>query len=221
MRTFGRPVLSEFNYDPHAQTGRVGSIWIKQTRREALNGSVAQEQDMLHKTAQERYDKLKKEFIQLMARFNRDDLDNFVQTANSLREWITHDSALNHEQKAALQRFVVDESLDWQICNQIANHQKHRRSKPRSKARRATASVPTVKSVDMKPGGTGFSVPPSMRVVGAGDEIMIEIEGNRESALAFVIRTFQHFYYIFEVAAIPPCGHVLPTVIELLAAESL
>jgi hypothetical protein len=171
---------------------------------------------MLHRTAQERYKKLKKVFTRLMARFNRDDLDDFVQTANSLREWIRRDDTLTQEQKAALERFVVDQSLDWQICNQIANHQKHRSSRPRSKARRPPASIPTVNAVQVKSGGTGFVVPPSMRVFGAGDEIVIEYDGNRESALAFVVRTFRHFHYIFEMAPVLPSERVIPTFTELL-----
>jgi hypothetical protein len=172
---------------------------------------------MLHRTAQERYEKLKKVFVRLMERFNRDDLDDFVQTANSLREWTRHDGALTEEQKAALERFVVDESIDWQICNQIANHQKHASSKPRSKARRAAVPIPIVKAVQVKPGGTGFAVPPSMRVFGAGDEIVIEYDGNRASALGFVVRTFRHFHYIFEMAPIPPSERVITKWTDLLS----
>src|ERR1700683_3181229 len=80
---------------------------------------------MLHKTAEERYEKLKKVYARLMRQFNRDDLDDFVLTANSLREWIRRDGTLTSDQKAALDRFVVDASLDWQICHQLANNQKH------------------------------------------------------------------------------------------------
>jgi hypothetical protein len=89
---------------------------------------------MLHKTAQEPYEKLNKVFVRLMERFNRDDLDDFIHTANSLREWIRQDGNLNQEQKAALERFVVNGSVDWQICNQLANFQKHVGAQPRSKA---------------------------------------------------------------------------------------
>jgi hypothetical protein len=171
---------------------------------------------MLHKTAQERYEKLKRVFTRLMERFSRDDLDDFVQTANSLREWIRRDGALTSEQKAALERFVVDESLDWQICHQVANHEKHGSARPRSKRRVAAASIPVVKNVHVRPGGIGFAVTPSMRVIGAGDEIVIEYDGRQESALAFVIRTFKHFHYIFEMAPIPPDQRVIPKFTELL-----
>jgi len=170
---------------------------------------------MLHTTAQERYEKLRKVFARLMERFNRDDLDDFIQTANSLREWVRRDDTLTQEQKAALERFVVDESIDWQICNQVANHQKHVRATPRSKGRRAAASIPTVKGVHVKPGGAGFVLPPSMRIIGAGDDIVIEYDGNRESALAFVIRTFRHFHYIFEVAPIPASQRPIASLTEL------
>ena len=73
-----------------------------------------------------------------------------------------------------------------------------------------------VKTVQVKPGGPGFAVPPSMRVVGAGEEIVIEYDGNRDSALAFAIRTFRHFHYIFEVAPIPLGERAAPNLAELL-----
>jgi hypothetical protein len=159
---------------------------------------------MLHKTAQERYEKLKKVFGRLMQNFTVDDLDDFVQTANSLPEWIRPDGTLTQEQKDALERFVVDRSVDWQICHQVANHQKHVHAKPRVRARLAATSIPVVKDVRVKPGrGPGYAVPPSMRIFGAGDEIEIELDGNRESALGFVVRTFNHFRYIFEIARLP------------------
>jgi len=157
---------------------------------------------MLHRTAQERYAKLKRIFTRLKRHFNRDDLDDFIQTANSLREWVRLDPSMTPEQKAHLEKFVVPESVDWQICNQIANQQKHMRpANPRTK-KNVQSSVPTVSVVDVKQGGTGFMVPPSMRIIGAGDEITIEWDGNRESALAVTIRIFRHFFYIFEVATI-------------------
>jgi hypothetical protein len=162
---------------------------------------------MLHKTALQRYDKLRMVFARLMERFNGDDLDDFILTAHSLRQWIERDDTLTVDQKSALKRFVVDESLDWQICRQIANHQKHGGS---------WDFMSIVKTVQVKPGGQGFAVPPSMRVVGAGEEIVIEYDGNRDSALAFAIRTFRHFHYIFEVAPIPPSERAAPDLAELL-----
>jgi len=164
---------------------------------------------MLHQTAQERYQKLTMVYLRLMQRFNRNDLDDFILTANSLPEWIRRDSTLSLEQKEALEKFVVPESLDWQICHQIANAQKHASGQRRSKGRPAPPVV--VKSVDCQPGGTGFAVPPSMRVVGAGDEIVIEYNDEREPALGFVVRTFHHFRYIFEIAPIPVGQRGSPT----------
>jgi hypothetical protein len=125
---------------------------------------------MLHKTAQERYEKLKAVFSRLMHYFNRDDLDDFILTANSLREWVRHDQTLLDEQKAALERLVVDESLDWQICNQIANFQKHVHRTPRYKRRGpAPRPIPLVTAVEVRPGSGGFAVTPTMQIVGAGE----------------------------------------------------
>ena len=129
-----------------------------------------------------------------------------------------HDDTLSLDQKAALDRFVVPESLDWQICHQIANHQKHRNYAPRFRHVDDPVSIPQVKTVHVMPGGRGFAVPPSMRVFGAGDEIVIEYDGNRESALAFVVRTFRHFHYIFEVAPTPISERVPFTMTRLLSA---
>ena len=38
---------------------------------------------------------------------------------------------------------------------------------------------------------------------GAGEDITVECGGSTESALAFAIRTFRHFHYIFEVIPLP------------------
>jgi hypothetical protein len=176
---------------------------------------------MIHTTAQERYEKLKNVFRRLMANFNRDDLDDYVQTANSLREWVRQDSSLMPEQREHLERFVENNSLDWQICNQLANAQKHVHARPRSKVR--PTQVPAVTAVKVTPGGAGLAIQvkpgqgvnlranvgggatvrPNMCVYGAGEEIVIECDGQSQSALAFVIRSYQHFRYIFEVAPIP------------------
>lgn len=116
---------------------------------------------MLHTTAQERYEKLKKVFARLMDSFNRNDLDDFIQTANSLPEWIRLDDSLSQEQKDALERFVVAPSLDWQICHQVANAQKHVKASTRG----LPTTAPVVKSVKHKPGGRGFTELPSMRIL--------------------------------------------------------
>jgi hypothetical protein len=168
---------------------------------------------MLHKTSRERYDKLKRLFHRLMNDFNRDDLDDFIATASSMPEWVRQDSTLIQEQKDALERFVVPESVDWQVCRQIANQQKH--AKP---SRRSGAAPPlVVNSVQINPGGTGFFHPSSRRVIGAGQEIFVECGGSPESALAFVIRTFKHFHYIFEIAPIPLAQRDLPKLLEIFA----
>lgn len=172
---------------------------------------------MLHTTANERYAKLKRVFARLMNRFALDDLDDFIQTANSLREWTERDSSLLPEQRDHLKRFTVPESIDWQICNQVANAQKHvGQSNPRSRKRQNGVSAPVVTVVEVKPGaGVGFIAPPSRRVIGAGDKVVLGLDGKQEDALGFVIRTFKHFHYIFELAPVPVGQRRIPTDGEL------
>lgn len=153
---------------------------------------------MLHTTAHERYQKLKKVFGRLMRNFTRDDLDDFISTANSLREWIQRDPALTREQRKAAESFAVPRGLDWQICHQIANHQKHAGSKAPQ-----NPNVPVVTAVYAAPSGKGFVLPDAKQVVGAGEDIIIECDGSPESALGFTIRAFRHFHYIFEVIPLP------------------
>jgi hypothetical protein len=158
---------------------------------------------MLHRTAQERYAKLRNVFKRLKVNFNRDDLDDFIQTANSLPEWIRQDSSLTAEQKAHLEAFVAPQSFDWQICNQLANQQKHAGHTHRRAKKAATQAGAMVRAVHIKAGGAGFMILSPMAIVGAGEDITIECGGHQESALAFAIRVFRHFHYIFEVAPIP------------------
>ena len=162
---------------------------------------------MLYKTAEERYQKLRAQFKRLMVHFDRDGLDNFIQTAHSLKDWIQQDSTLNQHQQDELRRFTIPNGIDWQFCAQIANFQKHARlSSPRHKS----LGVPTlmVKDIRIIPGsepGVFFPSQPQ-RTFGTGDAIVIDYEADgkqhSESAFGFVCRTFQFFYYIFELAPI-------------------
>jgi hypothetical protein len=174
---------------------------------------------MLYQTAQERFEKLKKVFARLMANFNRDDLDDYIQTANSLREWIRQDKTLTPEQTDHLERFVVPESMDWQICNQLANAQKHVKAQPRSKKRQRGPLIATVTVLSVEAGGTGFFVPEAGRVFGAGDEIVLDYDGRREDALAFVVRSFRHFHYIFELAPVPLGTRTISSLTDILCGR--
>ena len=130
---------------------------------------------MLHKNSRERYGKLKKEFRRLMQNFNVDDLDNFIATANSMPQWMRNDPTLIQEQRDALARLTVEESVDWQICNQIANRQKH------VKANNHGRPVPQVGEPEISPGGPGILLQSSARIIGAGAEIYVEYCGQRQS----------------------------------------
>jgi hypothetical protein len=166
---------------------------------------------MLHKTSRERYDKLKMVFRRLMQNFNADDLDDFIATANSMPEWMKHDPSLIQEQRDALARFTVDGSLDWQICHQIADRQKH------VKPARPGGPALRVNSVNINRSGRGILLQStrSARVIGAGENISVDYSGFQESALAFVIRTFKHFHYMYEMAPIPPAQRQIPTLADL------
>lgn len=153
---------------------------------------------MLHKSAQERYEKLKRVFRCLMKNFNRDDLDDFIMTANSLHEWIQKDTSTTREQRKAVEKFAMPAGVDWQICHQVANRQKHPLAKPP-----ANPNAPVVKAVRIESGAKGFALPTSMQIIGAGENITVEWEGGTESALGFSIRMFRHFHYIFEVIPLP------------------
>lgn len=167
---------------------------------------------MLHKTSRERYEKLKKLFRRLMLNFNVDDLEDFILTVNSMPVWMENDPSLIQEQRDALARFTVDGSLDWQVCNQIANRQKHVRPQ------RQGGPALRVNSVQVRHGGSGIlrQSAQSAQVIGAGDEICVDYAGAQESALATVIRTFKHFHYMFEMAPIPPAQRQIPKLSELV-----
>ncbi len=167
---------------------------------------------MLHKTSRERYDKLKRIFRRLMRNFNVDDLEDFILTANSMPVWMENDPSLIQEQRDAIARFRVDESIDWQICHQIANQQKHVRPQ------RPGGPSSQVNSVKINPGGRGVLLQStrSARVIGAGEEISVDYSGTHESALAIVIRTFKHFHYMFEMAPVQPAQRQIPTLADLV-----
>jgi hypothetical protein len=182
---------------------------------------------MLYKTSQERYEKLHAQFLRLMKHFDKEVLDDFIQTANSLRDWILRDTTLSQYQKDEITRFAVPNGIDWQICNQLANSQKHGgQASHRGKAKNAPTLL--VKDALITKGGSSGFVFPQMktRTFGAGDEIMSEYEcdGKRgtESALAVVFRTFQFFYYIFElahIASIPDRLKARKAWLEILTRE--
>jgi hypothetical protein len=156
--------------------------------------------------------KAEDQFRRLMRNFNHDDLDDFIATANSMPEWMKHDPSLTQEQRDAIVRFTVEGSIDWQICHQIANRQKH------GIPQRPGGLALQVKSVNINPGGCGFLLQSTLSapVIGSGEDISVDYSGFQESALAFVIRTFKHFHYMFEMATIPPAQRQIPKLADLV-----
>jgi hypothetical protein len=53
-------------------------------------------------------------------------------------------------------------------------------------------------------------------MIGAGADISVDYSGFKESALAFVIRTFRHFHYMYEMARVPPSQRQIPTLADLV-----
>src|SRR5216684_5078730 len=105
---------------------------------------------MLHITAEERYQKLKKVYHRLLfENFNRDDLDDFFQVANALPICIELDPVTSPAQKEHAKS--LRPGMDWIICKQIANQQKHFKPDIRSGPKQAL-----VKSVQRKFRATGF-----------------------------------------------------------------
>ena len=117
---------------------------------------------MLHKNSRERYEKQKRVFRRLMRNFNVDDLDDFIATANSMPQWMKNDPSLVQEQRDAIAWFTVDGSIDWQICNQVANRQKH------VKAQRAGRPALGVNSVQVNPGARGILLQSPQSTPGTG-----------------------------------------------------
>lgn len=164
---------------------------------------------MLHKNSRERFDKLQNVFRRLMRNFNLDDLDDFIATVNTMPTWMKHDVSLVQEQRDAIAGFTVPESVDWQICTQIANRQKH--VLPQTRHGHPALQVNSVRATS---GAPGVLLPP--RTIGAGQEIFVDYGGTKESALALVIRTFRHFHYMFEMAVVPPAQRQIPSLSDLV-----
>ena len=114
---------------------------------------------------------------------------------------------MSQEQKDAVERFTVRNGVDWQICHETANRQKHFR----------VTRGATVASAQVKSGGAGFILPETMEVLAAGEDIVFECDWGNESASAFVIRTFKTFHYIFEMAPVPATQRKIPSFADLLA----
>jgi hypothetical protein len=78
---------------------------------------------MLHKTAAEHYEKLKRLTERLEAEVHKDVLDDFFKTAYHLAEWTKKDPTTTDEQKAQVVQLWND--ADFQTCRDICNKQKH------------------------------------------------------------------------------------------------
>ena len=78
---------------------------------------------MLHKTAMEHHEKLKRVTDRINTAVHKDDLDDFFKTAYHLIEITKRDPATSATQKSAAKALRND--VDLQICRDICNGQKH------------------------------------------------------------------------------------------------
>jgi hypothetical protein len=78
---------------------------------------------MLHKTAEEHFEKLKRVAARLDKEVHKDDLDDFFKTAYHLIEVTEKDPASTAAQKISASALRQD--MDVAICRDICNGQKH------------------------------------------------------------------------------------------------
>jgi hypothetical protein len=149
---------------------------------------------MLHPTSYDRYEKLKMVYGRLQCQnFNRHDLDDYIQIVNALPSCIEQDPVASPAQKLEAKRLYPD--MDWQICRQIANQQKHFKRETRS-----GAEPQLVKSVAIKSGAPGMFHAASGTIWARGESIVIDLpDGRKRDAFSTVYRMFRFFEYIFEI----------------------
>src|ERR1700733_155895 len=149
---------------------------------------------MLHPTSYDRYEKLKLVYRRLQYQnFNRHDLDDYIQIVNALPSCIEQDPQTSAAQKLEAKRLYPD--MDWQICRQIANQQKHFKPETRS-----GAQAPLVKAVEIKPDAPGMFHSASGTIWARGESIVLELpDGQKRDAFSTVYRMFRFFEYIFEI----------------------
>jgi hypothetical protein len=78
---------------------------------------------MLHTSAAEHFEKLKKVLKRIDEAVHKDDLDDFFKTAYHLIEIIEKDAATTPIQKTGATALRLD--VDFRICREIANSSKH------------------------------------------------------------------------------------------------
>ena len=139
--------------------------------------------------------------------FNRDGLDDFIQVANALPGCIAQDPSASPEQKIEAARLHVD--LDYCICNEVANQQKHFGRHTRSGSKPAL-----VKAVRITPGARGFLDPSRSFFLGAGESIRFELfDGQCRDATAIVYRMTSFFRYVFEILPQPQSPIAITTLL--------
>ena len=96
---------------------------------------------MLHKTAAEHFDKLKKVAARIENEVHKDDLDDFFKTAYHLLEITREDPTATPAQKAGAD--ALRRHAEFAICRDICNGQKHFRLDPKRNPNPVVADAKT------------------------------------------------------------------------------
>ena len=78
---------------------------------------------VLHRTAEEHFQKLKRVYERLMREMHKDDLDDFIKTAWHLCEIVEKDTHTTRKQRRAVNSLRKTEEM--RLCQDITNAQKH------------------------------------------------------------------------------------------------
>ena len=112
---------------------------------------------MLHNSAAEHHDKLRKVLGRIEAEVHKDDLDDFFKTAYHLIEITEKDPATTLAQKAAA--LVLSADGDMKICREVCLRQKHFTLRPKHHRSPKTADATTKQGWDVgRYGKSGFGI---------------------------------------------------------------
>lgn len=144
---------------------------------------------MLHRSAAEHFDKLRKDLKRVEEALHKDNLDDFFKTAYHLVEIVKRDRATTSLQKARAAELRQD--IDFLICRDIANSEKHFGLDPRRNP------TPTAKGASTLEGfGVGRY---GMNGYGVGEQsISLHLsDGTSIDALGLARRVFEKWSAVF------------------------
>lgn len=144
---------------------------------------------MLHSSAAEHFKKLRKVFKRVEEALHKDDLDDFFKTAYHLLEITEKDKATTPLQKSAAAALRQD--IDFQVCRDIANSEKHFGLDPKRNPTPAIVAAPVLEGYGVgRFGKGGFGV-------GEQSVSLLLSDGTTQDALGLVRRVFKKWFSVF------------------------